>query len=195
MPTHAEKVPNRGLSGEEVKALLRQDFERLLANHGLLTAYAAYSRVGWVLDLRLIVDAIVMTDGTISQVSRPPSQQERDKRPELAAVDAPLRVAESRSAVVAGDRLTRRVDSPNAERLRAGLPVTVERRQQDGTRLSEQVTYPPDDSQGDGNVTITDATPEARHALGLAPVAPAPPVPFAPRGVEMASIPSEVDPT
>lgn len=59
-------------------------------------------------------------------------------------------------------RLDRVILSPNAERVREGLPVTLDVKQQDGTVQQQLVHYPPDDAAGPGNVTVTDVTAPAR---------------------------------
>ena len=57
------------------------------------------------------------------------------------------------------------ITSPNAERIRVGMPVPVITRAQDSTRQVEMIQYPPQPELGEGDVTITDTTPAAREAF------------------------------
>jgi hypothetical protein len=65
-----------------------------------------------------------------------------------------------------GTTVQRTVTSPNAERVREGLPVPIEVRQQDGTKTVERVVYPKPADMGDGNVAIVDSTADAKQTFG-----------------------------
>jgi len=183
MPTARETVPNRALSGAELKRILADDFERLLANEGLLSDHIAFGRVGYDLRLDLHLDNPYHPESSISLKSRPVAGNLVAASPELAAVESAPLADPSPEATVASRRRSRRITSPNAERVRVGLPVPVEVKQQDGTVTTEAITYPPEEAakHGDGDVDEADVSDETRATWGLAAdinggvsVAPAP---------------------
>ncbi len=160
MPTNSERVVNRPLSGDELKILLRADFERLLASEGMLSPHIAFGRIAYTIDLRLHMDNFVMPESHSTIASRPPAVNVLPTKPELAAVEAMPLAEPSPKVAVGATRLTRSIDSPNAERLRNGLPVPVEVTQQDSTRTTQHITYPPDafPELGGGDVKIADVS-------------------------------------
>src|SRR5262252_1758923 len=64
MPTAAEQAYNKALSGTEVKELLKQDFDKLIANDGSLTDYVAYGRLSWKITLVLQTGNAFMPETT-----------------------------------------------------------------------------------------------------------------------------------
>lgn len=170
-PTAAEKIPNRPLSGTELRKLILEDIDRrLLEGEALLSGYMGFGRVAYRANLTLFLDNPLHPESKNFIDSRPASKQELEARPELAAVEPPPLRDPSPEAVISSYTLDRSIDSPNAERLRAGMPVPVEVKQQDGTTITEQISYPPSDDI-EVNVTITDTTAAARAAAGLPPAA------------------------
>ena len=181
MPTLRETAINKPLTGAELRELLRRDFDRLLANEGSLSNHIAYGRVGYELILRLHTANPLIPIAESQMKSRSPSVTElegtknsagveiAEPRPELAAVETPpLRNlgAEDESSI-GGTTLQRTITSPNAERIREGLPVPVEVRQQDGTKTIERIVYPRSkDMDPDGAVHIADSTADAKSAFG-----------------------------
>ena len=164
MPTSREIVSNRPLSGTELKILLREAFDRMLDNDGMLAAHIAYGRIAFTITLHKQLDGMIRAEDSRTE-SRPAATNVIADRPELAALSSPP-LAPSPTAVTSGTRATRDITSPNAERVRAGLPVTIQRREQDGTLVSEEIKYPPDAEIADGLV-LEDATGEARAAFGV----------------------------
>lgn len=149
MPSAKEAVVNKPLSGPELRELLLADFERLLANDGMLAPHIAYARVRYQIILRKHVDNPFQgPGGDESFVVSQPAPPIADPTPD---------------AEVTGATLTREIDSPNAERLRSGMAIPIQRKQQDGTTITEQVKYPPEMAEqiGDGDVRIEDTTAEA----------------------------------
>lgn len=158
MTTSTETVVNRALGGNELKSILRADFERLLDGEGLLSHYLAYGRISYDITLRLHLDNPMARESTIAVASKPSAEF----LTELSPLTAP-----SPEAVVGATNISRSIDSPNAERLRHGLPLPVVVRQPDGTVTTEHVKYPPQPELGPGNVTMQDASAAARAAWGL----------------------------
>lgn len=163
-PTAREVIANKPLAGDEVRELLRADFERLLDAEGLLSHYMAYGRLGWSLTLALHLDNPMRPESVTEILSRGAAINQ----PEIAAVEgAPPLANPSEEDIASALTLERTVTSPNVERLRNGLPVTIDVRQQDGTTSQQKVDYPPDPSLGEGDVTITDHSSEQRAKWGL----------------------------
>jgi len=172
MPTSREVTDNRALSGAELKRIIREDFDSLLANEGLLGDTIAYGKISYEVVLRLHLDNPLLRESESRTHSRPVSKQAVAATPALAAVTGapPLKYPPpSSDAVVAAPAVSRNITSPNAERVRRGMPIPVEIEQPDRTRTTEFVTYPPDPSLGDGDVTFDDKTAEARQEWGMAP--------------------------
>ena len=175
MTTMRETAINKPLSGLELRALIERDFvDRLLPNEGSLSAHIAYGRVAYEIRLVMHTGNPLMPRTEISVESQPVgvnalAELKNDKgevvrpaRPELAAIERPVRG--SSGITIGGTKLTRAINSPNAERVREGLPVPIEVRQQDGTKTIEKIVYPPEPGAGDGDMRVEDATEEARTA-------------------------------
>jgi hypothetical protein len=158
MTTMRETAINKPLGGAELRELLRADFERLLAGEGALSNHIAYGRVGWQIILRL---------HTANPLSPVAEIQSRPSGGTPGVEPAPLRnLSPDDEDAIGGTTLQRTITSPNAERVREGLPVPVETRQQDGTRQVEKIVYPRPKDMGDGEVTIVDSTADAKAAFG-----------------------------
>lgn len=160
MPTASERVPNRALSGDELRKLILADFERLLDQEGALGPHLAYGRVAY--DIRLTLHTVNPLSPTqVTQLaSRPRAKQELESAPALSAVE-PMPLAKPRvDATLAATTLRREIDSPNAERLRTGMPIPVDMRQTDGTTRTERIEYPPDATVG-SQAQVVDTTREA----------------------------------
>jgi hypothetical protein len=154
-PTANEVVTNRALSGTELREIIKLDIERLLDGEGLLSHYVAYGRISYDLTLRLHLDNPMRPESAVTVASKVTHD---------TAIEAPPLTEPSDKAVASGSNLHRDITSPNAERLRHGLPVPVTTRQADGTTQTEQVKYPPQPELGPGEVEITDTTKEVREA-------------------------------
>jgi len=156
MTTGHETVANKPLGGNELKEILRADFERLLEGEGLLSYYIAYHRLAYDITLRLHLDNPMRPESEVRIASQPNS-----KTPQ--ATSPPLLVP-SKESVVVGANLHRDIKSPNEERLRHGLTLPVVTTGPDGTIQMEQVKYPPSPELGPGEVTLTDTSKETREA-------------------------------
>lgn len=154
MPTSQERVPNRALSGAELKELLRRDFERLLANDGLLSDYISFGRIAYTIILRKHLDNFLRPEDVTAAASARQPNAAIAEHPGLAAVEPPPLVDSSADAIDLSTSVSRTIASPNEERIRAGLPIPVERRQQDSSLVTENIVYPPQPELGDGDVTL-----------------------------------------
>jgi hypothetical protein len=178
-PSNLEAVANKVLSGTELAKLILADFTKLLENDGLLSAHIGFGRITYEIILRKHMDNFMLPTDTSFLVSRGVNGTPLE--------DGPTLKDPSPEAIVDAQMLTREITSPNAERVRTGLPVPMDVRQPDGTHTQEQVTYPIDLELGDGAVKVTDVTSEARAAWGLPPE-PAP-------TTQMATVEGTEDPT
>ena len=147
MPTSAETVVNKALSGTETKELLKRDFDRLLANFGELNDYVAYGRLGYRITLTLQTGNAFRPEVTSEVESQEPLPIEAD------------------DAATSAYELERQIDSPNEERVRAGMPVPVKVRGLDGTTQTEMAKYPPQPELGEGKVSVADVTPREAEKL------------------------------
>jgi hypothetical protein len=154
-PIANESVVNKALSGMELREIIRADFERLLENEGLLSHYLAYGRISYDLTLRLHLDNPMQRESSINIASKPQAN---------TPIEAPPLDHTSSKAVASGANVHRDINSPNAERLRHGLPLPVVTKGPDGTVQTEMVKYPPQPDLGPGEVTVTDTTKETRSA-------------------------------
>lgn len=165
MPTASERATNKPLSGEEVKRLLTDDFLALLDADGMLQPHLAYGRISWQIRLTLHTGNPVVPESVSTAQSRQPSAQAIAAQPALASVLPWMSgQATSHLRVTAAD-LTRKIVSPNAERIRTGLPVPVDVKQTDGTMITQSIKYPADPAQGSSPV-IADASPDPRPDWG-----------------------------
>ena len=171
MPTGRETVVNRALSGDELKKLILADCQRLVDNEGMLSPIVAFGRVGYTITLRLHMDNPYVPNTEITMESKPATIAQVEASPELVALDRIPLIAPSDKAEIGALELTRNIDSPNAERLREGMSIPVQTKQQDGTTQMEQITYPKDSfpELGPGDVKITDVTEKTREAWPVKP--------------------------
>lgn len=159
-PTASEVVPNRPLTSLEVRDLLHRDFEKMLDGFSTLGSMASFGRVSWQIKLTFVTETgqqdsfidsrphavnIIVGEGRRAE-SKPAPEQYKN------IAQHPLKSALSRAA---GISLTRHATSPNAERLRNGLPVPVDVKQSDGQVRQETIQYQPDPAMPE-NVTIQE---------------------------------------
>ena len=167
MPTSRESVPNTALSGDEFKEVIRTRCDQLLANFGILAPNLAFGRVAFTITISLHVDNAMQPEHSTFTASRRIATNVVSGNPALAAIEEAPLASPSPDAVVISRTADAKVDSPNAERVRLGLPVPVVVKSADGTRTVEKVKYPADESLGKGDIAIRDSSDEARRAWGL----------------------------
>lgn len=175
MTTEREAVVNKALSGIELRELLLRDFIKLLDSDGMLTNQTAYGRCAYDIRLRIHVDNTMQRQHESAIGSRGEARNKMDKQPSLAAVEKAPLVAPSPESIATGTELSRNITSPNAERLNAGLPLTVDTREQDGSKVQKLVTYPqPEAGEVAVDVTVKDTTTQVRKDWDLQPLVPIP---------------------
>ena len=147
----SEKVVNRALSGDELKSYIREIFNKLLENEGMLSPHVAFGRVGGIIKLTLHLDNAYFPESSSTI-------EFGDKTPLEGATP---------EAEIAEQTATWSMDNPNAERVLLGLKVPVETKQLDGTKQIEHVLYPSDmDDVPPPKVEIKDTTVEAKKRWG-----------------------------
>lgn len=173
-----EIITNTALSGAELKTILRNDFERQLQNEGMLQDYAAFGRVAYEIRLTLHTDNHIFPESVSITRSQPVAKNviaggARDSEgntmapaPQLASVEKFPLTEPSSDASMGATELHRSIDSPNAERLRNGIPVPVMVDNADGSKRPDTIKFPKDESLGEGDVVITDVTRPARQEFG-----------------------------
>lgn len=162
-----ETVVNKALSGSELKRIILADFERALDNDGLLSPHIAYGRISYTLIYRLHMDNPMRPESEMKIDSKPMGKNVVEGAPEYGAIEHPPLTDATDDQVVSATTVDRVITSPNAERVRVGIPIPVRVKQMDGTTTEEQITYPPQPDLGDGDVTVTDSTDEAEREWGI----------------------------
>lgn len=147
------------LSGHELAKIILADTERLLQNDGLLSNHIGFGRITYEIIIRKHMDNFMLPTDTSFKISQ--------KQNGTPIEDGPALKAPSKDAIVDAHRVTREINSPNAERVRMGLPVPVDVMQPDGTTTQEHITYPAQPELESGNVRVDDVSEEARSAWGL----------------------------
>ena len=152
-PTQSEKVVNRPLSGDELKSYVRDVFNKLLDNEGMMSPHIAFGRVRGTIKLTLHLDNAYFPESTTSI--------------EFKKED-PDRAGQSGENEFGQQTATWTMDNPNAERVRLGLKVPVETKQLDGTKQIEHILYPSDmEGLPEQQVEVKDTTAEGKKELGL----------------------------
>lgn len=178
MPAGRETAPPKALSGYELQEILVQDFRRLLRNNSMLAPHLAFGRVAYTIHLAIHLDKISGVEtgrpsSDISISSRAIAQNiinhPDNPQPQLAAIEPPPLSSPSEDAEVFGSSLTREISAPNLERIRAGLPITIERKDLAGNTRTEGIIYPAEDAPGVGAVTIKDTSIDLAKSWGVPP--------------------------
>jgi len=168
MPGHEETL-NLPLNGEELKAIILRDAQRLVDNECMLMANVAFPRVSYVLTLKLHMANPFFPESGNEIQSKAPTPTELQSNPALSSVEPPPLLNVQGGGEVGATSLTRTIDSGNAERLRNGMGIPCLVPQNDGTKSQESIVYPPGSfpELGEGDVHITDTTAQVRAEMGL----------------------------
>ena len=170
MPTSKELVANRPLRGDELSKIVLADVSDVLNRDCMFTSRVAYGRVAYEVRITLHMDNPTFPQSTTILGSKPRSDNEVERQPELGAIQGrpplPQPSAESYASVVERHR---DIDSPNATRIEHGLPISVVRTGHDtgGNPISveEGVVYPPESVEGMTPEPVdTDLTRIAKQA-------------------------------
>lgn len=168
MPTSNETVPNRPLSGIEAKQIILADVKTMLDRDGMFTEHIAYGRLGYEIVIKLHMDNPAYPEHMSAVRSK--KEPSRPKQIETPPLSNPPPSGES---IVVGKKRERMVDSPNKERVRRGMPVTVTARSTEtGHYEDKQLHYDPSaltesDRDLDQGATDTDVTEKLKKEWEL----------------------------
>jgi hypothetical protein len=142
-------VSNRPLSGIELRKIIQDDVEYILAQDGMLANHVAYSRAAYEVTLKLHLDNISYPEHTSKTSSRKASAQELEQDPSKEALESfPLKNTTEES-VKKGRERKREINSPNRARIENGIPIQAQVRQPDGTVETKDILYSTDDYPDD----------------------------------------------
>jgi hypothetical protein len=156
MPASTEVVLNTALTAAELIDILRNDFEKLLKNDGMLSTSTAYGRTAYTIALRIEHGNPFLPVTTTKVESVPYSDQVTQRWPQTKALERPplqQPVVEGAAGTTTAHRV---ITSPNQERLRMGLPIPVRRQNQDSTFSVEGIKYPQPEQDEDKGMSIVD---------------------------------------
>jgi hypothetical protein len=165
---NTETIPNKALSGAELKKIMMEKFAHLLHNDTMLGDYMAYGRISYDITLRMHIDNPSSSGLVVDTIaSSPVGKNIISAMPEMEALESgpPLKGPLTNKSTASGSRVTHVVTSPNSERLAHELPVPVESRKGDGSIRTEQVKYPKQPPLD--NVKLEDITAETKRELGV----------------------------
>lgn len=140
MPTSNDTIPNRPLSGYELRQIIMKDIDDMLARDGMFTPHIAYGRVGYRVDIALQLDNPLYSEHKSSVESKDPSRNERD--PIKKQLRKPPMKGPSDDAAYAGLQRNRVIDSPNHARIEHEIPVLIKVSDpQTGKLVDKEVVY------------------------------------------------------
>lgn len=139
MPVSTETVPNRPLSGTELRDIILRDVERVLARDGMFTPHIGYSRVAYDFKLHVHMDNPSYPEHKVRVTSKNPP---RNAQPRATNIEVPPIKNASDEAAHSHTKLERTIESPNKARLENNLPVTITRKDRNsGETVEQQVHY------------------------------------------------------
>lgn len=161
MPASHERVPNRPLSGVELRKIIERDVNRILERDGMFTQNIAFGRVSYEVRVSIHMDNPMYPLHEANILSQPASKQEVEADPTLGALGkGPLDNVSDDEALFS-EEVHREIASPNVARLEAELPLIMEKRNMDtGVVEQKEVHYTGDvpDPATVGNVTTETQT-------------------------------------
>lgn len=165
MPASNERVPNRPLSGIELRTIIQKDVAKILERDGMFTGNIAYNRVAYEVRVSLHAEIAGMPEYLSTTLSRPASKQEIEADPALSAIEegGKALVNASDESVVSSTETTREIKSPNASRVEHDMPLPLGKLNAEGRE--ETITYEGDkpDPASVGNRSETKDTSEGQE--------------------------------
>lgn len=161
MPALSERVPNKGLTGQEVKEIILRDVRRILERDGLFTQNISFSRVSFETRVSIHLDNPMYPEHVSITLSRPPSKQEVAANPALASLEAPPLEGTTESEFVFSEELHREIASPNMARVEHELPIQIEKKNLDTGQIeTKEVHFTGDTPEpaSVGNITTEKST-------------------------------------
>ena len=138
MPASHERVPNKSLSGTELKQIILNDVKNMLDRDGMFGNNLAFARVAYEVRVSMHLDNPSYPEHVSTTVSRPHSKQQIEKQPELAAIEiGPLVEPVTDEEAITSEERQRQINSPNMARIENDMPLTISKRDMDTGRPIE----------------------------------------------------------
>lgn len=137
MPVSREVVPNRPLTGPELRQIICSDVDRILQRDGMFQPHVGYHRVSYRVTVELQTDFPMLSPHRNVIASRPQPGQEPAIEP--GPLDKP-----SENVQTAAVERTRKIDSPNKERVKRGMPISVVTKGPDNQPVTQTIKTDPE---------------------------------------------------
>ena len=135
MPASTEVIPNRPLTGPEVRKIITDDVDAILRRDGILQPNVGYHRLAYTVTVTYQLDGPMLSNYRSIIQSRPQPGQNPAVEP------GPLKNP-SPDALQGTASRTRTITSPNKERIKRGMPITVTRRNAEtGMPENKEIKY------------------------------------------------------
>lgn len=146
-----EAQPNRPLSGSELKQIIMNDVESVLAQDGMLAPHIAFTRVAYSVTVKVMTGNPMMPSWKNRTTSKQSTKQQVEGKQELVAMNQfPLKPVDGEDTLNIGLERKREIISPNHSRIENGMPITITSRGQDGDVKEEKIHYETDLLPDDG---------------------------------------------
>ena len=124
MPASNERIPNKPLSGSELKEIILKDVDFVLTRDGMLSHNIAFGRVSYEVRVSIHMDNPLYPEHISVILSRAASKQQVEANPSLSSIEPtpPLKNT-SDVDVVFSEEIHREISSPNMARIEASMPV------------------------------------------------------------------------
>jgi hypothetical protein len=143
----SRQVPDKPLSGHELKTVIKRDVDNILDQDGMLANHIAFKRVSYEVIIKLHLDNPFYPEHASVITSHPATAQEITKSPDsgLEAVEAfPLKNPTD-DTIKKGTKRTRTIVSNNLARVEHEIPALVQVRTSDGSIENKEIKYTMDD--------------------------------------------------
>ena len=121
MPATTEVIPNRPLTGPELRKIICDDVDAVLRRDGILQPNVGYHRAAYIVTVAYQLDGPMLSNYRSIVPSRPQPNQHPAIEPGPLKDPSPNMVQGTVSR-------TRTINNPNRERIQRGMPITVTRR-------------------------------------------------------------------
>jgi hypothetical protein len=129
MPASHERIPNRLLSGVELRTIILKDVQDILEKDGMFTNNIAFGRVAYEVRVSVHMDNPYYPEHVSTTLSRRASDQQIESNPGIDAIElGPLIEPLSDNDAVFSEERQRQIASPNLARAEHDLPIQIQKR-------------------------------------------------------------------
>lgn len=134
MPASHETVPNRPLSGDEVRQIILKDVDNILTKDGMFAGHMGYGRISYRIRVEMQLDNPQFPEHKVEVTSRNPAKNFKPEDPRRSVAAPPMKsLVEGEPGAPSdihsiGVQRERVIDSPNHARLEHGLPITIDKK-------------------------------------------------------------------